>query len=162
MSDSRAAAGAPFAECLTFLTVDDLAATAAFYERALGLPLVLDQGRCRIYRVSASGYLGFCQRSTASPSGAERPAGVILTLATAEVDAWRDRLLARGVDFERAPAYNPGFDIYHGFLRDPDGYLIEIQAFCDPAWPGEARMPRPTDRIGAEAADASASASDAS
>ena len=26
-------------------------------------------------------------------------------------------------------------DIYHFFLRDPDGYLIEVQRFLDPAWP---------------------------
>jgi hypothetical protein len=26
-------------------------------------------------------------------------------------------------------------NIYHCFLRDPNGYLIEIQRFLDPAWP---------------------------
>ncbi len=30
---------------------------------------------------------------------------------------------------------NPEYRIYHCFLRDPDGYQIEIQRFDDPAWP---------------------------
>lgn len=37
---------------ITFLPVADLQRSAAFYEGALGLPLVVDQGTCRIYRVS--------------------------------------------------------------------------------------------------------------
>ena len=30
---------------------------------------------------------------------------------------------------------NERFDIYNFFARDPDGYLVEIQRFLDPAWP---------------------------
>ncbi len=141
-------AQAPFADCVTFLYTDDLAATAAFYEDLLGLPLALDQGACRIYRVSSSGYLGFCRRASDGPARGEGRADVILTLASAEVDAWHAKLLARGVEFEKAPAYHPRFDIYHCFLRDPNGYLVEIQAFCDPAWPGQARMERPAESDG--------------
>ncbi|HHY55818.1 MAG TPA: VOC family protein [Chloroflexi bacterium] len=120
---------APFAQCVTFLYTADLGETARFYEMVLGLPLVLDQGQCRIYRVSADGFLGFCARSGAQPSG------VIVTLVTPDVDAWCDRLRAQGVVFEKAPAFNPEYNIYHCFLRDPNGYLLEIQRFCDPAWP---------------------------
>lgn len=36
---------------ITFLPVADLQRSAAFYEATLGLPLVVDQGTCRIYRV---------------------------------------------------------------------------------------------------------------
>ncbi|OQY24133.1 MAG: hypothetical protein DRJ03_06405 [Chloroflexi bacterium] len=31
---------------------------------------------------------------------------------------------------------NPRYNIYHCFLRDPNGYLIEIQRFLDSAWKG--------------------------
>jgi catechol 2,3-dioxygenase-like lactoylglutathione lyase family enzyme len=120
---------APFAQQVTFLYTSDLAGTARFYESVIGLPLVLDQGSCRIYRVSADGFLGFCAHRGAQPSG------VIVTFVTQDVDGWYERLLVRGVVFEKAPALNPTYNIYHCFLRDPNGYLLEIQRFLDPAWP---------------------------
>ncbi|MFZ1400558.1 MAG: VOC family protein, partial [Candidatus Promineifilaceae bacterium] len=46
---------------VTFLHARDLAETAVFYEKTLGLKLVLDQGSCRIYRSSGDAFLGFCQ-----------------------------------------------------------------------------------------------------
>ena len=117
---------------VTFLYTRDLAKTAVFYEEVLALPLVLDQGSCRIYRVSGDGFLGFCQREEAP----EEPQGVIVTLVTAEVDAWYRFLSDKGVAFEKPPALNPAYNIYHCFLRDPNGYLLEIQQFLDPVWPG--------------------------
>jgi catechol 2,3-dioxygenase-like lactoylglutathione lyase family enzyme len=121
----------PFSGQVTFLYTRDLAATARFYESVLALPLALDQGSCRIYRVSDDGFLGFCQRAEAP----EEPQGVIVTLVTADVDGWYERLQARGVAFEKPPAHNPAYNIYHCFLRDPNGYLLEIQTFLDPGWP---------------------------
>jgi catechol 2,3-dioxygenase-like lactoylglutathione lyase family enzyme len=47
------------------------------------------------------------------------------------VDGWYEHLSARGVAFEKPPQINPQYRIYHCFLRDPDGYLIEIQRFLD-------------------------------
>jgi catechol 2,3-dioxygenase-like lactoylglutathione lyase family enzyme len=115
---------------ITFLNTRDLSATARFYEDVMGLDLIVDQGDCRIYRASPDGYLGFCQRQAAP----EEPLGVILTLVTPEVDAWYRFLLERGVSFEKPPTLNPKYEIYHCFLRDPNGYLIEIQTFNDTAW----------------------------
>ncbi len=116
---------------VTFLYTRDLAKTAVFYEETLALPLVLDQGSCRIYRVSGDGFLGFCRREEAP----RKPRGVIVTLVTAEVDAWYQYLRDKGIPFEKPPAHNPDYNIYHCFLRDPNGYLLEIQQFLDPAWP---------------------------
>ena len=120
---------APFRSFVTFCYTADLAATARFYEDVLGLPLSLDQGTCRIYRVSPAGHLGFCSREDAAT-----PNGVILTLVTPEVDAWAERLRAAGVELEKEPAHNRRYGIYHLFARDPNGYSIEIQRFEDPAW----------------------------
>ncbi len=120
----------PFDDLVTFCYTSRFKETIKFYEEVLGLPLVLDQGRCRIYRVSQNGYLGFC-RDTDSPSAK----GIIITLVTDDVDGWYDNLLAKGVGFEKSPRHNSDFRIYHCFLRDPNGYLIEIQRFEDPKWP---------------------------
>jgi catechol 2,3-dioxygenase-like lactoylglutathione lyase family enzyme len=124
----------PFDQQITFLYTRDLAASAHFYGELLGLPLVLDQGLCRIYRVSGDAFLGICQRD-----GVElQPATVIVTFVLADaaaVDARHAELAGRGVRFEQAPALNATYNIYHCFLRDPSGYLLEIQAFLDAAWP---------------------------
>ena len=117
---------------VTFLYTNDLQKTAHFYEKKIGLPLVLDQGSCRIYDVCGSGFLGICQ----SAEAVENPKGIIFTLATRKVDEWYHYLSAKGVAFEKPPSQNPKFNIYHCFLRDPNGYLLEIQQFLDPAWPG--------------------------
>ncbi len=118
------------AQQITFLKTRDLEATARFYEEGLGLPLKLDQGACRIYQVSSDGYLGFCQQDE-DPTEID-PRAVIVTLVTQDVDGWYARLSQRGVAFEKPPAVNPDYDIYHCFLRDPNGYLVEIQRFLHP------------------------------
>ena len=114
---------------IVFLATTDLSATAAFYEETLGLTLALDQGKCRIYEVAEKAYLGFC--ATAELTSTE---GVIITLVSRDVDAWYQKLKTLGVAFEKEPTYNPEFKIYHCFLRDPNGYLVEIQRFEDPKW----------------------------
>ena len=116
---------------VTFLYTRDLAKTAHFYEEVLGLSLVLDQGSCRIYDVCGRGFLGICH----SENAPQKPEGIIFTIVTHEVDQWYHYLSEQGVDFEKPPAHNPKFNLYHCFLRDPNGYLLEIQQFLDPSWP---------------------------
>lgn len=128
------AARGPFEGLIAFLNSADLVATAAFYEGCLGLPLALDQGDCLIYRVGQDSYLGFCGHGLNGSH--EAPSGVILTLVADDVDAWHGRLAAAGVDVVQEPTVNPGFKIYHCLVRDPNGYLVEIQRFLHPGWPG--------------------------
>jgi catechol 2,3-dioxygenase-like lactoylglutathione lyase family enzyme len=116
---------------VTFLYTADLGETAVFYETILELPLILDQGDCRIYGTGRGAFLGFCQHLT---GGAQSGSGVVLTLVSQDVDGWYSYLRQKGVEFEKPPQHNPRFNIYHCFLRDPNGYLIEIQHFDDPAW----------------------------
>ncbi|HVQ76896.1 MAG TPA: VOC family protein [Candidatus Binatia bacterium] len=120
--------GYPLAQQITFLDTRDLARTADFYERVLGLRLARDQGTCRIYHVAGTAYLGFCQRADAP---APRP-GLTLTLITDHVDEWCARLKGEGVEFVKEPAENPPYRIYNAFVRDPNGYLLEIQRFWEP------------------------------
>lgn len=110
---------------ITFFYTQDLAQTATFYEGLLGLTLARDQGDCRIYAINAQAYIGFCQREMVDPTG------IIICLITDDVDAWYQRLVGQGLTFEKRPSINPKYNIYHCFLRDPNGYLIEIQKFLD-------------------------------
>ena len=118
-----------FDSIITFLPTRDLAQTAQFYEEVLKLELALDQTRCRIYRVAEGGFLGFCLKDEVTPQD-----GVMLTLVTEEVDHWQTLLKEHDVPIEKGPVFNPDFQIYQMFLRDPNGYLIEIQRFEDPRW----------------------------
>jgi len=120
----------PISQQIVFLRTNDMDATAHFYEKVMGLPLVADQGHCRIYRVSRDGYIGFCTRAN-DPAN---PGGVCFTIVTDNVDEWYNALRERGVAFEKTPVVDPRDNIYHFTLRDPSGYLVEFQQFLDPDW----------------------------
>ncbi len=116
---------------ITFLYTNDLARTAHFYQNVLGLKLKLDQGTCRIYQISKDGYLGFCQKTgTALP--ASDPAEVIVTLVVPNLDEWHQHLQEQNLQVEKPPALNAEYDIYHCLIRDPNGYVLEIQQFLHP------------------------------
>ena len=119
-----------FDQQVVFLPTSDLARADRFYQEVLGLPLVLDQGVCRIYRTGPHAFVGVCEHLTTNSA-----AGVIVTLVSDDVDGWYQRLVAAGVDFEKPPSRNERFGIYHVFLNDLDGNLLEIQHFENPAWP---------------------------
>ena len=115
---------------ITFIYGRDLEVSARFYRDTLGLELVLDQGSCQIFRAAGRGMLGICARQGKKP----QTASVILTLVTAEVDAWYQYLEEEGVRLPEPPVHNPDYQIEHFIFRDPDGYLVEIQRFLDPCW----------------------------
>ena len=119
-----------FDQQVVFLPSGDLERSDRFYRVLLGLPLVLDQGVCRIYRTGPHAYVGVCEHLDADAT-----AGVIVTLVSDDVDGWYQRLAEAGVEFENPPSSNDRFGIYHVFVKDPDGNVLEIQRFGDPGWP---------------------------
>ena len=110
---------------ITFLPTASIAATHRFYTGALGLEMAIDQGLCRIYQVGVDGGWGFCEHLVAL----EDPSRVILTLVVPDVEEWHLRLTVEGAKVEGAPKINQRFRIQHFFVRDPNGYRIEIQKF---------------------------------
>ena len=121
----------PIVQQVTFLRCTDLPAADSFYGGLLGLPLVLDQGPCRIYRAAGDAFVGLCT----GIEGDMGRSGVILTFVTGDVDGWYQRLSNADVPTRGAPAHNTTYNIYNFFAEDPDGHLIEFQRFLDPAWP---------------------------
>ena len=114
---------------ITFFYTQDGPKTWAFYEQVLELPLVLDQGGCRIYRVAGDAYVGFCERAGPRPTE-----GALFTIVTDEVDAWAENLKTLNVELTQQPQHNAEYRIYHFFARDPNGYLIEFQKFDEANW----------------------------
>jgi predicted enzyme related to lactoylglutathione lyase len=117
-----------FSAGITFVPTADLHACADFYETILLLPLVVDQGRCRIYQVAAGSFLGFCQHD----DPVEPDQRLIMTFVCDDVDDWHRRLVNQGVKTDGAPRMNEQYRIYHFFARDPDGYRLEVQRFEHP------------------------------
>lgn len=112
---------------ILFLGTLDLDKTHQFYTQALELNMIIDQGACRIYRVPGGGHIGFC--SHIPPVLGEK--SPIVTLVTQDVDGCYEKLIEWGVAILHPPAINPRFGIYHFFLKDPNGYTLEIQRFTD-------------------------------
>jgi len=120
-----------FDQFVSFIYCEDLDKTCHFYEKIIGLKLVLDQGSCRIYNVAPNSFLGVCTKMDPPKDRS----GVILTFVTDDVDGWYEYLKPLGLQFEKTPQLYEKFNIYHLFVRDPEGYLVEIQEFKDATWP---------------------------
>jgi catechol 2,3-dioxygenase-like lactoylglutathione lyase family enzyme len=116
---------------ITFLYTKDLEKSANFYEEILGLSLVVDQGSCRIYHVAGrKAYFGICEKATAP----DNPEGIIFTFVTQDVDAWYERITSHDWKCEYSPRLNETYNIYHFFVKDPNGYLLEVQRFAEADW----------------------------
>ena len=132
----------PFAGQVTMLRSADLDRAHRFYAGRLGLPLVLDQGACRIYRVSRDGAIGLChdrdhhrgRDRDREPHPADGSVEPVLTLVTPDVDGWADRLQGAGVALDTPPRNDERLGVRHCFLRDPDGHRVELQSFLSPDW----------------------------
>jgi catechol 2,3-dioxygenase-like lactoylglutathione lyase family enzyme len=114
---------------ITFLPSADLDRSRLFYDGVLGLELVVDQGTCRIFKAAEGAFLGTCLAETVEPTE-----GVIFTFVTDDVDGWCSRVAAADEQIDSGPEHSVQYQIYHAFLRDPDGHRLEIQRFDDPDW----------------------------
>jgi len=116
---------------VVWLYTDDLERLAAFYRDVLELPQVLDQGVCRVFQVSPTGFLGVCNKE-GRPRGTK---GMMFTFLVEDVETAYAHFLARGVEFDGPPNMLGGRSVYSAFFKDPEGYWLEIQEFNEPRWP---------------------------
>ncbi|MCF7912667.1 MAG: nitroreductase family protein [Candidatus Cloacimonetes bacterium] len=106
---------------LIFFRTTRLEEVSRFYLEEVGMSLWLDQGSCRIFK-AGNLLLGFCKREESETEG-------IITIffdTREEVDAMYDKFADTA---ENKPRYNPDYDIYHFFCRDPEGRVVEFQKF---------------------------------
>jgi lactoylglutathione lyase len=112
---------------ITFLYYTDLPRAMAFYGDVLGLPLEIDQGWSKIYRITQSGYVGLVDEAHGSHR-AHPVKPVQICLRVAEVDAWHRYLLGRNVVITKGPRDVPALKIRVIVFNDPEGYQVEIQS----------------------------------
>lgn len=118
---------APNTLAITFLYYRDLPTAMAFYEDILGLPLAIDQGWCKIYRICAGAHVGLVDESRGMNKWqAKKP--VQLCIRVPDVDAWyayaQEEDLANLSDL----FVNDALGIRAFVFNDPEGYQIEIQS----------------------------------
>ena len=130
---------------ITFLYSHHFGTSRAFYEEDLGLFVRSDKGVVVFYAlpsaesVTSGSSLGIVKAGVSAavqPPCSAADAGrdtVMLCLLASDVDAAFERALAGGrCTAEQAPRYARQFGIYNALLRDPDGYLVELQCFLEP------------------------------
>ena len=111
---------------ITFLYYRDLPAAARFYEEVIGLPLVIDQGWSRIYRLAEGAHVGLVD----SARGAHRASDakpVQLCLRVPDATAWHAWAEANAVSALTPMRDNDELGIRVFTFEDPEGYQIEIQ-----------------------------------
>ena len=111
---------------IPWLYYRDLPRAMRFYEEVMGFEMVVDQGWSKIYRIRDGAYIGLVD----GEKGYHRPSDskpVIICLNVNDANAWYERLVERGVEIEDQPQESERLRIKVFMLRDPEGYVIEIQ-----------------------------------
>ena len=112
---------------ITFLYYKNLAQAMRFYEDVLGFKVAIDQGWCKIYGVSADGYVGLVDE-TRGMHKAHPVKPVQICMRVPDVDAWHAYLNGAGVDGLTQPRSSSELRIRAFVFYDPEGYQIEIQS----------------------------------
>ena len=112
---------------ITFFYYRDLQAAMAFYEDILGLPLAIDQGWCKIYRICPGAHVGLVDESRGiNKWAAVKP--VQLCIRVPQVDDWYAYAQAKSLDNLSKLFVNEALGIRAFVFTDPEGYQIEIQS----------------------------------
>lgn len=115
----------------TGIYVDDLDQAEAFYRDVLGLSVIgKEPGRHVFFRVGQRSVLlafnaGATLQGTVLPAhGAKGPGHFALGIATADLDAWRQRLVAHGIVIEKEVQWPRGGKSL--YFRDPAANSVEL------------------------------------
>jgi predicted enzyme related to lactoylglutathione lyase len=112
---------------ITFFYYRDLPRAMRFYEDILGLPLAIDQGWCKIYRICPGAHVGLVDETRGMNKwAAVKP--VQLCIRVAQVDDWFAYAQAKGLDNLSKLFVNETLGIRAFVFTDPEGYQIEIQS----------------------------------
>jgi len=111
------------------LYVDDVPRSVRFYEHTLGLSIVDTDERLTAMGVGGKQILLLCKREASArlPETAHDASGqqhVAFSVATADLDAWKARLIDLGIAIERDRRWDRGGRSL--YFRDPDGHILEL------------------------------------
>ena len=122
---------APNQLAITFFYYRDLPRVMRFYEDILGLPLAIDQGWCKIYRIAPGAHVGLVDEAKGMNKWtADKP--VQLCIRVPDVDGWYAYAQAQKLDALSDLFVNDSIGIRAFVFNDPEGYQIEIQSATRP------------------------------
>lgn len=116
---------------ITFLYYRDLATAESFYRDQLNLPLVIDQGFAKIFRLAEGAHVGLVDEAHGMNDWQEKKC-IQLCLRVPDVDAWYDWARAEGHPNLSDLFVNDAIGIRAFVFDDPEGYQIEIQTATRP------------------------------
>ncbi|SMX24222.1 VOC family protein [Boseongicola aestuarii] len=111
---------------ITFLYYRDLKTAEAFYAETLGLPLVIDQGWAKIFRLAEGAHIGLVDESRGMNNWQAEKC-VQLCLRVEDVDAWYAWARAEALADLSEMFQNDEIGIRAFVFSDPEGYQIEVQ-----------------------------------
>jgi len=111
---------------ITFIYYKDLQKGIDFYSKTLGFPMEIDQGWCKIFRISEAGYIGVVDETRGMhKSHPIKP--VQICLRVPNVDKFYAYCRHLGVDELSEIFESQELKIKAFVFDDPEGYQIEIQ-----------------------------------
>jgi len=110
---------------IAFYPCKDIEETMAFYSNLIGLKLVYEFGKARVFSAN-KGHFGFVQYEGNEPAKGR----LCLSLnceKKEDVDIEYKRITGLGGKPAGEPEQHPDFPVYSFFIEDPNGYLVEFQ-----------------------------------
>ena len=111
---------------VTFLYYRDLPTAMRYYEDILGLPLAIDPGWCKIYKICPGAHVGLVGETKGMNKW--RPVKTVqLCIRVPDVDAWYAYAKEENLSDLSELFINDEIGIRAFVFNDPEGYQIEIQ-----------------------------------
>ncbi len=111
---------------ITFIYYRDLAKGIEFYEHVLGFSLAIDQGWCKIYQVSDSGYLGIVDEKKGMQNW-HADKSVQICIRVPDVMAWYEYCSSLQLANQSELFVSDELKIKAFVFDDPEGYQVEFQ-----------------------------------
>ena len=120
-----------------WLYYDDIPSIQSFWERLLGVELLVDQGWAKVYQAGPTGFVGPVDGSRGLHQVTEEK-GVTVSFFTSDVVAWFDRVREQGLELRTPEITDESgrVSVFVGY--DPEGYFLEWDTFLDE--PGNERL----------------------
>jgi len=123
---------------ILWLYFDELQPIQTFYEEALGLKLIVDQGWAKVYTASPTGFVGLVD-GTRGLHNATEENGVTVSFLTNDIESWFDHMHAQdGFEFRTEELGNESGRVRTFVGYDPSGYFLEWDEFLNE--PGNERL----------------------
>lgn len=109
---------------IIFFKTRDINKIKDFYTKRVGMDVWLEQADCVILK-HGNLLLGFCQREELDNQG-------IITFFYENTDQVYNMYKKFRLEALAEPIVNEKYNIYHFFIKDPEGRLVEFQTFLNP------------------------------